>query len=152
MYLLEYRNKQMVLQGGGAFQLPENLYIIGTMNSADRSVRGLDLALRRRFDFFNIEPDGKVISNYYDSGNGPNCEGITSDQLVSFFNKLNTQISEDGQTSDLAIGHSYFMKKKMTKSVLERIWNQQLHPLIREYFIGNPDVIANYSFSKFFDS
>jgi len=152
MYLLEYRNKQMVLQGGAAFQLPENLYIIGTMNSADRSVRGLDLALRRRFDFFNIEPDGKVISNYYDSGTGPSCEGITSDQLVSFFNKLNTQINEDGQTSDLAIGHSYFMKKNMTKRVLERIWNQQLHPLIREYFIGNPDVIANYSFSKFFDS
>lgn len=152
MYLLEYRNKQMTLQGGGAFQLPENLYIIGTMNSADRSVRGLDLALRRRFDFFNIEPDGKVISNYYASGNGPTCEGITSDQLVSFFNKLNTQINEDGQTSDLAIGHSYFMKKTMTKRVLERIWNQQLHPLIREYFIGNPDVIANYSFSKFFDS
>lgn len=152
MYLLEYRNKQMTLQGGGAFQLPENLYIIGTMNSADRSVRGLDLALRRRFDFFNIEPDGKVISNYYASGNGPTCEGITSDQLVSFFNKLNTQINEDGQTSDLAIGHSYFMKKAMTRKVLERIWNQQLHPLIREYFIGNPDVIANYSFSKFFDS
>jgi 5-methylcytosine-specific restriction endonuclease McrBC GTP-binding regulatory subunit McrB len=149
MYLLEYRSKNVTLGSGKSFSLPRELIIIGTMNSADRSIRGLDLALRRRFDFFDVEPDGQVLRDHYANGGKGNLVGMTIDQLVAGFNQLNTQIELDSQTSDLMIGHSYLMEKYMSREVLERVWRQQLFPLVREYFLGSADLIGKYNVDKF---
>lgn len=149
MYLLEYRSKNVTLGSGRSFSLPRELIIIGTMNSADRSIRGLDLALRRRFDFFDVEPDGQVLRDHYANGGKGNLVGMTIDQLVTGFNQLNTQIELDSQTSDLMIGHSYLMEKYMSREVLERVWRQQLFPLVREYFLGSADLIGKYNVDKF---
>ena len=151
MYLLEYRDKSMTLSSGKTFKLPKELIIIGTMNSADRSIRGLDLALRRRFDFFVVSPDGEILRKFFGEGGKGKLEGISIDQLVSGFERLNQQIETDSQTSDLMIGHSYFMETKMSRQVLHRVWRQQLFPLIREYFLGNPDSTRKYSVESFWN-
>jgi hypothetical protein len=65
MYLFEYRDKTIRLQYSEAFSLPANLRFIGTMNTADRSIRSIDIALRRRFDVFELKPDSGVLSRYF---------------------------------------------------------------------------------------
>jgi len=149
MYLLEYRDKNMTLGSGEKFSLPKELIIIGTMNSADRSIRGLDLALRRRFDFFEVDPDGNILLKFYGFEGKGKLTGMTIEQLVGGFNRLNMQIKSDSLTADLMIGHSYFMEKEMNWQVLDRVWRQQLKPLIREYFLGSPDITEKYSIEKF---
>ena len=152
MYLLEYRSKSVTLGSGRSFSLPEELIIIGTMNSADRSIRGLDLALRRRFDFVNVVPDAQVLRKHYDHDGRGKLSGISIDQLVDGFDRLNKQIELDTQSSDLMIGHSYLMERIMNRQVLERVWRQQLFPLIREYFLGSADLIGKYNVAKFWDA
>jgi hypothetical protein len=150
MYLLEYRDKNVKLSSGTTFTLPEDLIIIGTMNSADRSIRGLDLALRRRFDFFDLVPEGMAIRKFYSSGGRGKLTGMTVDELVSGFDGLNEEIRKDCQTADLMIGHSYFMEEEMNPRVLSRIWRQQLKPLIREYFLGTIELTSKYETEKSF--
>ncbi|MFN8622966.1 MAG: AAA family ATPase [Chloroflexota bacterium] len=67
MYLFEYRQDPIRLQYSDSFALPEELLVIGTMNTADRSIRGIDLALRRRFDIFECPPDVDILEKYYRS-------------------------------------------------------------------------------------
>jgi 5-methylcytosine-specific restriction enzyme B len=69
LYLLEYRDKEIALLHRQRFALPPNLYIIATMNTADRSIRSVDAALRRRFDIFDCPPRLDVLDNYYNAGN-----------------------------------------------------------------------------------
>jgi 5-methylcytosine-specific restriction protein B len=151
MYLLEYRNKSVTLGSGKSFTLPDDLIIIGTMNSADRSIRGLDLALRRRFDFFDVVPDARVLRDHFAADGRGKLVDMTIDQLVTGFDRLNQQIEIDSQSSDLMIGHSYLMEEVMSRQVLERVWRQQLFPLIREYFLGSADLIGKYSVDKFWN-
>jgi 5-methylcytosine-specific restriction protein B len=114
------------------FTVPENLYIIGTMNTADRSIALLDVALRRRFAFYELLPDptllnGKMIVSE---------EGDMVD-LEKLLEALNERICKE-LDADHQVGHSYFMKVK-TISELEFAWNNQILPLLREYFYSQPD-------------
>jgi len=149
MYLLEYRNRSVTLGSGKQFSLPDDLMIIGTMNSADRSIRGLDLALRRRFDFFEVPPDSEILRKHYADGGRGTLEDLSIGQLVEGFEELNRKIGEDSGSQDLLIGHSYFMERVLSRASLHRIWRQQLSPLIREYFLGSPDITRGYSVEKF---
>ena len=65
MYLFEYREKNMSLQYSHSFALPRDLRFIGTMNTADRSIRSIDIALRRRFDVFECAPDPTILRTWY---------------------------------------------------------------------------------------
>jgi 5-methylcytosine-specific restriction enzyme B len=82
MYLLEYRDQQIDLMLHEEFKLPKNLYIIATMNTADKSTRVMDAALRRRFDFFQIEPDVEVLRKHYEVDGNLNSLG---EELFSGF-------------------------------------------------------------------
>lgn len=160
MYLLEYRDRSIRIQNSLDFQLPPNLSIIGTMNTADRSVRGLDIALRRRFDFIELHPQPDLIVSHYsieiDDSDGNTATDVSPLALAEGLRKLNLQLAQDlsrrrssRQARHLAIGHSYLMKKSMTPRQLRRIWDSQLLPLIEEYFVDSPELIDTYSLEAF---
>jgi 5-methylcytosine-specific restriction endonuclease McrBC GTP-binding regulatory subunit McrB len=147
MYLLEYRDKKIDLMYRSGVSLPNNLYIIGTMNTADKSVKGMDLAMRRRFDFFPIEPDYSVIENWYKS---ENLNEIGPDLWLGL-QKLNQKIEEKLQTKNLSVGHSFFMDRHIDQIRLRVIWNHQIKPLIDEYFFAwkQSDIDEVFSLEKF---
>jgi 5-methylcytosine-specific restriction enzyme B len=126
---------------GKPFKVPQNLFIIGTMNTADRSIALLDLALRRRFAFVEIFPRtdllvGQMVENQ-DSH-------LALDGLLT---NLNRQICQ-ALGRDYQLGHSYFLKISQAKpeerlGVLEFVWNCQILPMLREYFYSRPDKLRD---------
>lgn len=143
MYLLEYRNDKISLQLTNSFSLPKNLYIIGTLNTADRSIQGLDLALRRRFDFFEISPNANVLKAFYETSKGTNSVG---EKLFVGFEKLNLLVAQAVGDRHLQVGHSYFMVENMTLAKLEKIWKQQILPLLEEYFYNESEELEKFKF------
>lgn len=105
------------LQSSDVFAVPNNLYIVGTMNSADKSISLIDSALRRRFDFIEQRPVPELISD---------------DVLRKVFETINKKLVEDLESTDLLIGHSYFINK--TDSDLANILNRNVIPLLYEYY------------------
>ena len=124
------------------FSLPSNLYIIGTMNTADRSIAILDTALRRRFVFKEMEPDVNVIRK--------ENEFIGSDlNIANLFEKINQRIT--GKLDrDHRIGHSYFLNVNDLKQFWI-VWYYQIIPLLMEYFYNDPDSIAEIISEAFID-
>lgn len=108
------------LQSGDIFAVPNNLYIVGTMNSADKSISLIDAALRRRFEF---------IEQY------PNVSLVDDPTLRNVLSKINTILADSLESSDLLIGHSYFMGK--TVDDLCAILNNSIIPLLYEYYYDN---------------
>ncbi len=96
------------------FSVPSNLFIIGTMNSTDKSIALIDIALRRRFTFLELKPNETLIQNL---------------EAREFFIKLNEQLKDDYK-----IGHSYFMGENID---LEFVKEYKIKPLLKEYFYGN---------------
>lgn len=140
------------------FGVPANLYIIGTMNTADRSVEALDAALRRRFYFEEMKPKPHLIKTESKSGkvNGI-VDGIDLETLLT---TINTRI-EKLIDKDHRIGHSYFLKVHDSTSLLHSFKNEII-PLLEEYFFGDfgkiglvlgsgfvEKVNGNFSFAKF---
>ena len=111
------------------FGVPNNLYIIGTMNTADRSIALLDTALRRRFDFEEMMPTPELLSE--------NVEGVDLAQLLT---QINDRIKKD-YDKDHQIGHSYLMGVK-NKEQLERAYKNRILPLLNEYFYNDIDTVA----------
>lgn len=107
------------------FSIPNNLYIIGTMNTADRSVEALDTALRRRFSFTEMLPKADLLRDN-------KIEGINLETLL---NTINSRI-EILLDTDHTIGHSYFMTVK-TLDDLKLVFKDKVIPLLQEYFYGN---------------
>lgn len=113
------------------FSVPNNLYIIGTMNTADRSVEALDTALRRRFSFIEMNPEPAKLSTEEFK-----CIGI---DLEALLNAINARI-EKLLDKDYCIGHSYFMTIKNRQSPTEEIktiFQNKILPLLQEYFYGD---------------
>ena len=143
MYLLEYRDDKISLQLSDSFSLPKNLFIIGTLNTADRSVQGLDLALRRRFDFYEIAPSTEVLKKFYQTGKSTNSLG---DVLFRGFDKLNELVAQSVGDRHLQVGHSYFMVGQMDRERLKKIWTHQILPLLEEYFLNEIDELDKFKF------
>lgn len=117
-------NNQMTLTlaSGDELGIPPNLYIIGTMNTADKSLTLIDIAMRRRFVFQAVFPDAKLIENK---------------RLREIFEQLNAQLYQERQSTDFLIGHAFFMQKD-EQSIIE-VFNQQIIPLLEAYFPSRPD-------------
>jgi hypothetical protein len=144
MYLLEYREQSISLMYHGQFALPANLYIIGTMNTADRSIKSLDIALRRRFDFFDVLPSSEILEKHFESR-----ENELGSMLFEGFRNLNTRIEQDMGDRNYAIGHSYLMLESMSLSSLKDVWDLQLKPLVEDYFFDRPELAEEYSLENF---
>ncbi|MGB5099685.1 MAG: AAA family ATPase, partial [Methanothrix sp.] len=129
MYLLEYRNKDILLSVDGTlFQIPENVRIIGTMNTADRSIALVDHALRRRFAFIQLLPDFDILRRYHAR------EGteFPVESLVSVLTNLNLEIKDP----HYELGISYFLREDL-KEEIEGIWRMEIEPYLDEYFFDN---------------
>ena len=135
-FLLEYRDEAITLQyqrdGEEKFSLPSNLYIIGTMNTADRSIALVDLALRRRFYFVEFHPDDEPVKGVlrrWLSAKHPRMEWV-----ADMVEEANNQLRDDRHA---AIGPSYFMKKDgLNEADVERIWKHSVLPYIEERRFG----------------
>ena len=112
------------------FGVPDNLYIIGTMNTADRSVEALDTALRRRFTFEEMKPDPSRV---------PQPAGL-SVEIPKLFTVINARL-EKLLDHDHCIGHAYFMPVANLTD-LRRVFANKIIPLLREYFYGHPAKIG----------
>lgn len=115
------------------FTIPANLYIIGTMNTADRSVEALDTALRRRFSFTEVQPDYKAIETFHPT-NGI-IAGTKQIDLAKILKSINDRI-EILIDKDHQIGHSYFIKT-MNLEELKIVFENKILPLLEEYFYGD---------------
>lgn len=123
------------------FYIPENLFIIGTMNTADRSLALVDYALRRRFAFIDIEPafGNKKLKDFLNDNDNLPEEFI--DKLNTRFSKLNKQI-RTRLGSGFTIGHSYFVNIKELDDIEDTynsILNYEIIPLLEEYFFDESD-------------
>lgn len=111
------------LPGGEELAVPPNLYLLGTMNTADKSIALVDVALRRRFEFVGRYPDYDLL----DEGVRPVVE------------KLNKQVYDAKKSADFLIGHAYFLGK--TAGDLPAVLNKKVVPLLLEYFSGRTDLV-----------
>jgi hypothetical protein len=138
MYLLEYRDDAVDLPYTRGFKLPENLYIFATMNTADRSARAIDLALRRRFEIFDCPPRRDILERYYEL----NTNQVSD--LFDGFDRLNARLADDIDRHH-TVGHTYFMAPVFSPKTLRNAWERKLLPLIEEYFFDQPDKAKEYS-------
>jgi len=125
----------VTLPSGDPFTVPSNLYIIGTMNTADKSIALVDIALRRRFKFIAMYPNLEVLENELEKDNFTQSK---IDERVNLLSNLN-QIIRAKKSVDFEIGHSYFMQKDN----LIDIMNDQILPLLNEYFMYDLNTVKN---------
>ena len=116
----------VTLPSGQAFAVPNNLFIVGTMNSADKSISLIDAALRRRFDFIEVVPNAKIVENTV---------------LKTVLERLNEELFKELDSTDLLVGHAYFMGKD--ENDLCDIMNHSIIPLLYEYFYDNSNKVKN---------
>jgi len=146
MYLLEYRDESIDLMLRPNFMLPNNLYIIATMNTADKSIRLMDAALRRRFDFFSVLPGEDILRSFYDDGENQNMIG---EDLFVGFAALNAALKAEIGDDGYLIGHSFFMTDRMDKEFLASRWKRQIGPLINEYFYDRQAPEPEFTMERF---
>ena len=150
LYLLEYRDKEVKLTySQDKFSIPENVYIIGTMNTADRSLAIMDYALRRRFYFVDVVCKTKRLEKWL-TENGCTLE---IGELIGAIENMNTAIKDEMHSKDFAIGHSYFMREDLDGKKLKEIMSYSVKPLLGEYFFdkdGKVDEITGMM-NKFFN-
>ncbi len=134
-FLLEYRNAKIGLQysPGESFSLPPNVFFIGTMNTADRSIALVDAAIRRRFAFIELHPDDPPVRDVLANWLAANHK--EGDERAALLQALNDAISEEDR--DFKIGPSYLMRPLAEQPTgLDRIWRHDLLPLLEEHYYG----------------
>jgi len=148
LYLLEYRDEAVQTQyrPDDAFSLPENLWFIGTMNTADRSIALIDAAMRRRFHFVPFFPDREPTAGLLRRW----CEQNEQGQMwiADLLDGVNERLRSDLGGNHMLIGPSHFMKSNLSKDGLRRIWEYNIEPLIEDQFFGRQDVIGSYRFGE----
>ena len=137
MYLLEYRNEEISLASGKVFSIPDNVRIIGTMNTADRSIALVDHALRRRFAFISLYPNYEILRRYHASS------GFPAEGLVQILKQLNQQIGN----CHYEIGISFFLRPNLTEQI-ESIWKLEIEPYLEEYFFDQPSKVNQFRWDK----
>jgi len=142
----DYRGTKATLAYNGMpFTVPENLYIIGMMNTADRSLAMIDYALRRRFSFFEIDPgfESEGFSDYQQT-----LENETFDELIKKVVELNEEISRDKSLGKgFCIGHSYFCgrtKETCTDEWMQSVVDYDILPMLLEYWFDDDSKVQRW--------
>jgi 5-methylcytosine-specific restriction protein B len=139
LYLLENRDRQMPLAGGRSFSIPSNVRILGSMNTADRSIALTDYALRRRFAFLPLYPDYDVLRRYHQDA----LTGFDVEPLVHVLERLNREIQEP----DFSVGPSFFMRGDIGEQI-EGIWRTEIEPYLEEHFRGQRDKAERFRWDR----
>ena len=140
-FLLEYRDAEVTMQYrtyGETFTLPPNLLFIGTMNTADRSIASLDMAIRRRFSFVELSPSREPISGLLRKW--LEREGLDS-RVADAMDYVNSFITDER----LKLGPSYFMRRTVFED-LPKIWEFQILPQLREIFFDNELILESLTY------
>lgn len=138
LYAIERRDAPVDLMYTPGFRLPKRLAFIGTMNTADRSIRSIDAAVRRRFQIFDFPPRASVLRAFYDSTENE------VDGLIDGFEELNEKLTALLDRHH-TVGHTFFMDARgMTSSRLRQVWERQVFPLIEEYLFDQPDLLGGF--------
>ena len=144
-FLLEYRDSgvELLYSDEADFTLPANVYIVGTMNTADRSIALIDAAMRRRFAFIALHPDEEPTASILPRWLNKKALPPTATALLA---RLNDEIGD----RDFKIGPSYFMKDRVqSKASLERVWRSSIVPLLEEHHYGSWHLHAKrYDFQR----
>ena len=140
----DYRGKPIVMAYNGVkFSVPDNLYLIGMMNTADRSLAMIDYALRRRFSFFDLEPEfsSEGFRRYQDS-----LDNETFDLLISKIQELNVEIARDPSLGKgFCIGHSYFCNQTVCSDTWMRgVVEYDILPMLREYWFDDDTKVQKW--------
>ena len=139
-FLLEYRDAEIRLPYSNApFSLPDNLYLIGTMNTADRSIALVDLALRRRFHFFDFYPDEPpvkgLLGRWLQHNAAPDMRWV-----AGVVDEANRRLDD----RHAAVGPSHFMRQGLDEPWVRLIWDHAVLPYIGEHLFGEPDRLLDF--------
>ena len=141
MYLLEYRDRSIPLAGGDEFDIPGNVRILGTMNTADRSIALVDHALRRRFAFIALHPQFEILQRKLASS-----PGINGEALIELLKRVNEKINDP----HYGIGISFFMREDLAHHI-EDIWCMEIEPYLDEYFFDQRGTVDEFRWAKIAD-
>ena len=143
-FLLEYRNEEMALQySDEPFYLPDNLYIIGTMNTTDRSIALVDLALRRRFYFVEFHPSKEPVKDVLRKWLRAKADGM--EWVADLLDEANRLLGSNDQA---AIGPSYFMRPGLDEAGVERVWEHSVLPYIEERLFGERESLDQFDLDR----
>jgi 5-methylcytosine-specific restriction endonuclease McrBC GTP-binding regulatory subunit McrB len=146
LFLLEYRDQEVTLPySKRSFRLPENLFVLATMNQLDRSAVALDQALRRRFSFVDMPADAAVLASWLE-GHLP-ADGdaaVFGPRVVRLFEELNARLARD-LGPEKQVGHSFFMVPALDGEKLSAVWDHHVRPLLLDYFGGREERLRDYS-------
>jgi 5-methylcytosine-specific restriction protein B len=147
LFLLEYRNVAVptLYRPDDPFELPADIWFIGTMNTADRSIALVDAALRRRFHFVPFFPNHGPMAGLLERWLAKHKEPAWVGELVAM---VNDQLTEALNGPHLQIGPSYFMKEHLDRDAVRRIWEYNIEPFIEDQFFGDPTQIDRFRFSS----
>lgn len=136
MLLLEYRQTTIPLAGGGELSIPPNVRLLGTMNTADRSIALVDYALRRRFAFIPLRPNMAVLRRFHAGSTFP------VERLIELLEQLNQLLEPDYQ-----VGTSYFLRERLAEE-LPSIWQLEIEPYLEEYFYNQRDRVTLWRWAE----
>ena len=140
MYLLEYRDNSVPLAvSGQSFSIPKNVLIIGTMNTADRSIALVDHALRRRFAFLPLYPHRDALRRYYENVNTQ----IDIENIIDVLGLINQQIGD----RHYELGISFFIDENIDEN-LEGIWRMEIEPYLEEYFFDRTEIYESFCWER----
>ncbi len=159
VYALEYRDHEVRLpfecDGDSTIVVPKNLYIIATMNSADRSIGHIDVAIRRRFGLYRMDPNPDVVREVWQEK-----DEEYGDNLAKLMEKLNAKLKPGNDSyadMEMGVGHSYFLpipdsSVEDAKAQVGRKWTYQVLPLLQEYALLNPNADLQMYFKQSLES
>lgn len=140
MYLLEYREDEVPLSQGKILSIPKNVRIIGTMNTADRSIALVDHALRRRFAFLPLYPNYDILIKYHESSDFP------VEKLIDILKRLNSEIAD----KHYHIGITFFLNNELENHI-DDIWRMEIEPYLEEYFFDQSEKVENFRWDRIKD-
>jgi MoxR-like ATPase len=144
LYLLEYRDQAVTLPySKRPFRLPDNLFLLATMNPLDRSAVALDQALRRRFSFVDMPANAAVLASWLEAHQGENDPALGV-RIVRLFEELNRRLARD-LGAEKQVGHTLFMVPELNEEKLSAVWDHHVRPLLLDYLGGREDRLRDYA-------